>query len=64
MLDIGKIKTFEKEVNLNADQKRFWLGAIESIDFKIIYFLNSLKRIQSHGICLQTFFSEFVNQAI
>jgi hypothetical protein len=31
---IGKIKTFEKEVNLNADRKRFWLGVIESIDSK------------------------------
>lgn len=30
--EIGKIKVFEKEVNLNADKKRFWLGEIESID--------------------------------
>lgn len=34
--DIGKIKTFEKEVNLNADRKRFWLGEIESIDSRIM----------------------------
>ena len=34
--DIGKIKTFEKEVNLNADKKRFWLGEIKSIDSKIM----------------------------
>ena len=34
--DIGKIKTFEKEINLNADKKRFWLGEIESIDSKIM----------------------------
>ena len=34
--DIGKIKTFEKEVNLNADKKKFWLGEIESIDSKIM----------------------------
>ena len=34
--DIGKIKTFEKEVNLNADMKRFWLGEIESIDSRIM----------------------------
>ena len=31
-----KNKTFEKEVNLNADQKRFWLGDIESIESRII----------------------------
>ena len=34
--DIGKIKTFEKEVNLNADMNRFWLGDIESIDSRIM----------------------------
>jgi len=34
--DIGRIKTFEKEVNLNADKKRFWLGEIKSIDSKIM----------------------------
>lgn len=34
--EIGKIKTFEKEVNLNADKKRFWLGEIESIDSRIM----------------------------
>ena len=34
--EIGKIKTFEKEVNLNADRKRFWLGEIESIDSKVM----------------------------
>jgi hypothetical protein len=28
--------TFEKEVNLNADKKRFWLGEIESIDSRIL----------------------------
>jgi hypothetical protein len=32
----GKITTFEKEVNLNADKKRFWLGEIESIDSRIM----------------------------
>jgi hypothetical protein len=26
---------FEREVNLNADKKRFWLGEIESIDLKL-----------------------------
>jgi len=31
---IRKIKTFEKEVNLNADRKRLWLGEIESIDIE------------------------------
>ena len=34
--EIGKIKEIEREVNLNADRKRFWLGQIESIDSKII----------------------------
>jgi len=34
--DIGKFKTFEREVNLNADKKRLWLGEIESIDSKIL----------------------------
>ena len=34
--EIGKIKMFEKEVNLNADKKRFWLGEIESIDSRIM----------------------------
>jgi hypothetical protein len=34
--DIGKIKTFEKEVNFNADKKRFWLEEIESIDSRIM----------------------------
>ena len=31
-----RIKSFEKEVNLNADRKRFWLGKIESIDSKVM----------------------------
>lgn len=30
--DIGKIRPIEREVNLNADRKRLWLGRIESID--------------------------------
>ena len=34
--EIGKFKTFEREVNLNADRKRFWLGEIKSIDSKIM----------------------------
>ena len=34
--EIGKIKEYEREVNLNADRKRFWLGAIKSIDDKIM----------------------------
>ncbi len=34
--NIGKFKTFEREVNLNADKKRFWLGEIKSIDSKIM----------------------------
>jgi hypothetical protein len=27
---------FERQVNLNADKKRFWLGEIESIDSKVM----------------------------
>ena len=34
--DIGKFSEVERELNLNADKKRFWLGEIESIDSKII----------------------------
>lgn len=34
--EIGKFKTIEREVNLNADRKRFWLGEIESIDSRIM----------------------------
>jgi len=34
--EIGKIKEIQREINLNADRKRFWLGQIESIDSKII----------------------------
>jgi len=30
--DIGKIKTFVREVNLNADRKRFWLGNLSAIN--------------------------------
>ena len=32
--DIGKIREITKEINLNADRKRFWLGKIASIDQK------------------------------
>jgi len=32
--DIGKFKVIEREVNLNADRKRFWLGTIKSTDDK------------------------------
>lgn len=34
--DIGKIKPLEREINLNADRKRFWLGRITSIDDRIM----------------------------
>ena len=34
--DIGKFKETTREINLNADKKRFWLGRIESIDDKIM----------------------------
>lgn len=33
--EVGKIKEYEREVNLNADHKRFWLGQIDSIDSKM-----------------------------
>ena len=29
---VGKIKTFEREVDLNADKKRFWLGTLSAIN--------------------------------
>jgi hypothetical protein len=32
--DIGKIVQITREVNLNADRKRLWLGTLESIDQK------------------------------
>jgi len=32
--DIGKFKLKVREINLNADRKRLWLGRIESIDSK------------------------------
>ena len=34
--EIGKIKPVVREVNLNADRKRFWLGEIASIDSKVM----------------------------
>jgi len=34
--EIGKIKEYEREVNLNADRKRLWLDKIKSIDEKIM----------------------------
>ena len=34
--EIGKIKEVVKQVNLNADKKRLWLGKIESIDSKVM----------------------------
>lgn len=30
--EIGKIKTFEREIDLNADRKRLWLEDLESVD--------------------------------
>ena len=32
--DIGKIKQETREVNLNGDDKRFWLGRLENINDK------------------------------
>jgi len=34
--DIGKIKEFEREIDLNADRKRLWLGELTSVDSKIM----------------------------
>ena len=34
--EIGRIKEYEREVNLNADRKRLWLGTIKSTDDKIM----------------------------
>jgi hypothetical protein len=34
--EIGKIKSITREINLNADRKRFWLGKIESVESKIL----------------------------
>ena len=36
--DIGKIDTFERELDLNADHKRLWLGDIESMNTKNQYY--------------------------
>lgn len=33
--EIGKIKPFMREINLNADRKRLWLARIESIDDRV-----------------------------
>lgn len=32
--EIGRIKSITREINLNADRKRFWLGKIENIESK------------------------------
>lgn len=34
--EIRKFRPVIKEINLNADRKRIWLGRIESIDSKIM----------------------------
>jgi hypothetical protein len=34
--NIGMIKEFEREMNLNADRKRLWLGELTSVDSKIM----------------------------
>lgn len=33
---IGKFTSIERRVNLNADQKRFWLGSIKSVEQKVM----------------------------
>lgn len=32
--EIGKIKPVAREINLNADRKRFWLGELKSVEDK------------------------------
>lgn len=32
--EIGKIRQITREINLNADRKRLWLGRIESVEDK------------------------------
>lgn len=34
--DIGKIRPKVREINLNADRKRLWMGRLESIDSRIM----------------------------
>lgn len=34
--EIGKIKPNVREVNLNADRKRFWLSQVDSIDSRMM----------------------------
>ena len=33
--DIGKIKPIIREINLNGDRKRLWLGRIESVEARV-----------------------------
>lgn len=33
--DIGKIKKYEKKINLNSDKKRFWIGDLKSLKEKV-----------------------------
>jgi hypothetical protein len=33
--DIGKIKPVIREINLNADRKRMWLGRVQSVDAQV-----------------------------
>lgn len=32
--EIGKIREFTREIDLNADRKRLWLGKLESVNSK------------------------------
>lgn len=34
--EVVRIREFEREINLNTDRKRFWLGKITSIESKIM----------------------------
>ncbi|MDH3794237.1 MAG: hypothetical protein OER78_04060 [Nitrosopumilus sp.] len=36
ILNIGKIRMIDREINLNADRKRFWLGRIESMNDRVM----------------------------
>lgn len=48
--EVGIIKEFEREVNLNADRKRLWLGMIERMDS---HAMNESMPISLNHICKQ-----------
>lgn len=44
--EVGRIKPIIREINLNADRKRFWLGELVSVDQEI--FNDSMPSCPSH----------------